>query len=305
MKLNYKRTLLVGTAFLSICTFWQLYDSLIPLILKNTFGFGESTTGTIMAIDNVLALFMLPFFGHLSDNTHTRLGKRTPYIISGTAIAVIAMLLLPIFDNAVNLFGFAISLGIVLLSMATYRSPAVSLMPDVTPKPLRSKGNAVINLMGAVGGVIALDAVGVNPQAEVGEDHAAIAAFVLSGQMEGRTMDECERDFKRFAKRVKRHLNELAEAVNATLAEGFATYVKPAPAKGPAQTTPSGVGWWLSYAEAICGDYGWSWKETLSTPLATVFALTTAHRERYRIDHGDSDYVERAYIALKKARGEW
>lgn len=147
-----------------------------------------------------------------------------------------------------------------------------------------------------LGGVIALDAVGVNPQAEVGEDHAAIAAFVLSGQMEGRTMGECERDFKRFARRVKRHLNELAEAVNATLAEGFATYVKPAPSKGPAQTTPSGVGWWLSYAEAICGDYGWSWKETLSTPLATVFALAVAYRARHGIDNGDSDYIERAYI---------
>lgn len=180
MKLNYKRTLLVGTAFLSICTFWQLYDSLIPLILKNTFGFGESTTGTIMAIDNVLALFMLPFFGHLSDNTHTRLGKRTPYIISGTAIAVIAMLLLPIFDNAVNLFGFAISLGIVLLSMATYRSPAVSLMPDVTPKPLRSKGNAVINLMGAIGGVISLGLIAVLVPKEGKPDYLPIFAIVAA-----------------------------------------------------------------------------------------------------------------------------
>ena len=180
MKLNYKRTLLVGTAFLSICTFWQLYDSLIPLILKNTFGFGESSTGAIMAIDNVLALFMLPFFGHLSDNTHTRLGKRTPYIISGTAIAVIAMLLLPIFDNAVNLFGFAISLGIVLLSMATYRSPAVSLMPDVTPKPLRSKGNAVINLMGAIGGVISLGLIAVLVPKEGKPDYLPIFAIVAA-----------------------------------------------------------------------------------------------------------------------------
>ena len=156
MKLNYKRTLLVGLAFLSICTFWQAYDGIVPLILKNTFGVGEAATGQIMAIDNMLALFMLPLYGSLSDKTHTPLGKRTPYIIFGTGVAVISMLFLPYFDNKVNLLGFALCLGLTLLAMATYRSPAVSLMPDVTPKKLRSKGNAVINLMGAVGGVISL-----------------------------------------------------------------------------------------------------------------------------------------------------
>ena len=156
MKLNYKRTLLVGLAFLSICTFWQAYDGIIPLILKNTFGIGEGTTGQIMAIDNMLALIMLPLFGSLSDKTHTPIGKRTPYIIFGTIVAVISMLFLAYFDNKVNLLGFALCLGLTLLAMATYRSPAVSLMPDVTPKKLRSKGNAVINIMGTVGGVIAL-----------------------------------------------------------------------------------------------------------------------------------------------------
>ena len=156
MKLNYKRTLLVGLAFLSICTFWQAYDGIIPLILKNTFGIGETATGQIMAIDNMLALIMLPLFGSLSDKTHTPIGKRTPYIIFGTIVAVISMLFLPYFDNTENLLGFALCLGLTLLAMATYRSPAVSLMPDVTPKKLRSKGNAVINIMGTVGGVIAL-----------------------------------------------------------------------------------------------------------------------------------------------------
>ena len=156
MKLNYKRTLLVGLAFLSICTFWQAYDGIIPLILKNTFGIGEGATGQIMAIDNMLALIMLPLFGSLSDKTHTPIGKRTPYIVFGTTVSVISMLFLPYFDNKENLLGFALCLGITLLAMATYRSPAVSLMPDVTPKKLRSKGNAVINLMGAVGGVISL-----------------------------------------------------------------------------------------------------------------------------------------------------
>ena len=156
MKLNYKRTLLVGFAFLSISTFWQMYDSIIPLILQNTFQIGEAATGRVMAIDNILALFMLPLFGHLSDNTHTRLGKRTPYIILGTIAAVCFMLMLPIFDRSKNLLGFALCLGVTLFAMATYRAPAVSLMPDVTPKPLRSRGNAIINLLGAVGAVISL-----------------------------------------------------------------------------------------------------------------------------------------------------
>ena len=178
MKLNYKRTILVGFAFLSICTFWQVYDNIIPMILQNTFKIGESATGVVMALDNVLALFLLPIFGHLSDRTRTPLGKRTPYIIFGTAASVAAMMFLPIFDNKVNFTGFAVSLGIVLLAMATYRSPAVSLMPDVTPKELRSKGNAVINLMGAVGGVISLALIAVFVPKEGKADYFPIFAIV-------------------------------------------------------------------------------------------------------------------------------
>ncbi|MDF2473050.1 MAG: major facilitator superfamily 1 [Anaerocolumna sp.] len=156
MKLNYKRTILIGLAFFSICSFWQLYDSVIPMILSKTFGLKETTTGAIMALDNVLALFLLPLFGAFSDRTNTRIGKRTPYIIVGTIISIIFMLLIPIADNSANFVLFFISLGIVLLAMGTYRSPAVALMPDVTPKPLRSKANAIINLMGTLGAVYSL-----------------------------------------------------------------------------------------------------------------------------------------------------
>ncbi|NLP35671.1 MAG: SLC45 family MFS transporter [Clostridiales bacterium] len=156
MKLNYKRTFFVGLAFLSICAFWQMYDNVIPLMLKNTFGLGETVTGVIMALDNVLALFLLPALGALSDRVDTPIGKRTPFIIGGTAVAVIAMIFIPVADRGNNLFLFILFLGIVLFAMGTYRSPAVALMPDLTPKPLRSKANAVINLMGAIGGVYTL-----------------------------------------------------------------------------------------------------------------------------------------------------
>ena len=160
MKLNYKRTLLVGFAFLSICAFWQLYDNVIPLILKNTFHMKDSLVGVVMAMDNVLALFLLPFFGKLSDKCHTKLGRRTPFILGGTAAAVILMNILPYADNHEKLLLFVIPLGLLLIAMGTYRSPAVALMPDVTPKSLRSKANAIINLMGALGGVFTLGVTG-------------------------------------------------------------------------------------------------------------------------------------------------
>ena len=88
MKLNYKRTFLVGLAFLSICAFWQMYDNIVPLILQGTFHLNETLTGAIMAADNVLAVFLLPLLGSLSDKADTRWGKRTPFIVVGTVLAV-------------------------------------------------------------------------------------------------------------------------------------------------------------------------------------------------------------------------
>lgn len=156
MKLNYKRTFFIGLAFLSISSFWQLYDNIIPLILQNSFGIGETLTGTIMAADNVLALFLLPIFGTFSDKVDTKFGKRIPFIIVGTVISVVSMMLIPISANSKNFPLFFVLLGVALLSMSLYRSPAVALMPDLTPKPLRSKANAIINLMGAVGAIYTL-----------------------------------------------------------------------------------------------------------------------------------------------------
>ena len=163
MKLNNKRTILVGLAFLSICAFWQMYDSIVPLILTRTFHLNETFSGAIMAADNVLALFLLPIFGGISDRTDTRLGKRMPFILFGTGCAIILLNILPLLDNGYaaapstfKLVSFVTVLGLLLIAMGTYRSPAVALMPDVTPKPLRSKGNAIINLMGAVGGILYL-----------------------------------------------------------------------------------------------------------------------------------------------------
>ena len=163
MKLNNKRTILVGLAFLSICAFWQMYDSIVPLILTKTFHMNETFSGAIMAADNILALFLLPFFGSVSDKSHSKLGKRMPFILFGTGCAIILMNILPLLDNSYaaqpsgfKTASFVIVLGLLLVAMGTYRAPAVALMPDVTPKPLRSRANAIINLMGAVGGILYL-----------------------------------------------------------------------------------------------------------------------------------------------------
>lgn len=156
MKLNYKRTFFIGLAFLSISAFWQMYDNIVPLILQNTFKLSDTIIGSIMAIDNVLAVFLLPIIGSLSDKVDTSWGKRTPFIVFGTIAAIALMMLMPVADANQQLGLFIVSLALALIAMAMYRSPAVALMPDLTPKPLRSSANAVINLMGAVGGVYTL-----------------------------------------------------------------------------------------------------------------------------------------------------
>jgi Na+/melibiose symporter-like transporter len=163
MKLNVKKTIQIGFAFLSICAFWQMYNGIIPLILKTTFHMNETITGVIMAADNVLGLFLLPLFGGISDRCTNKMGRRKPFILFGTIAAVILMLLLPLIDNSYfanpsvgKEILFVAILGALLVAMGTYRSPAVALMPDVTVKPLRSQANAIINLMGAVGGILYL-----------------------------------------------------------------------------------------------------------------------------------------------------
>ncbi len=153
MRLNYKKVILVGFAFFLISAFWQAYDKTIPMIMTYKFGMSQTESGIIMALDNVLAVFLLPLFGGLSDKTNTRFGRRTPFIFIGTICAVISFIFIPLIGNVVL---FIAVLLITLLSMATFRSPAVALMPDVTIKPLRSKGNAIINLMGTAGGLLIL-----------------------------------------------------------------------------------------------------------------------------------------------------
>lgn len=234
MKLNNRRTVFVGIAFLSICLFWGIYDNVIPLMLIEDFGLNQFWSGVVMALDNVLALFLLPLFGHFSDRTKTKWGKRTPYIVIGTIAMTLLITGVAIFNasqraevalaglnqvytidaimqgdpsltieaattikdalieaqrvsvlenvtmqNTTYIIGFIVMLFFVLVAMATYRTPAVALMPDVTVAPLRSKANAIINLMGTAGGIVAMGLVAV-----INSDTNYIALFAVTAVVE-------------------------------------------------------------------------------------------------------------------------
>lgn len=164
LKLNYKRTMLIGFAFFGILLLWQVYDSWCPTLLtqlfKNCFGVNDEKqvqylVGVMMAIDNLAALILLPIFGRLSDKTRTPIGKRMPYILVGTAVCAITFPFIPLFYHWNNVAGVIAMMFIVVVFAMMYRNPAVALMPDVTPKPLRSKANGIINIMGYIGGAFA------------------------------------------------------------------------------------------------------------------------------------------------------
>jgi len=151
MKLDYKKTFLIGFGFFASSIAWSLYNSFIPLILKNFVG-STAMIGLVMTIDNIFGVVFQPLFGHLSDRTRTRFGKRMPYIMVGIPICAIAFSIIPYMPSLPAMMAVIIVFNFV---MSTWRSPVVALMPDVTPSPLRSKANGVINLMGGVGSIIA------------------------------------------------------------------------------------------------------------------------------------------------------
>jgi maltose/moltooligosaccharide transporter len=164
LKLNMKRTFIIGFAFFGILLLWQVYDSWCPTFLTELFkkAIPGSTNeqvqylvGIMMAMDNLAALILLPIFGKLSDKTHTKIGKRMPYILVGTLVCAICFPFIPVFFHYNNIVGTIVMMAVVVCFMMMYRNPAVALMPDMTPKPLRSKANGIINIMGYIGGAFA------------------------------------------------------------------------------------------------------------------------------------------------------
>ncbi|MBQ7994811.1 MAG: MFS transporter [Bacilli bacterium] len=163
-KLNVKRTMLIGFAFFGILLLWQVYDSWCPTFLselfKKSLGIDNEEqvqylVGVMMALDNLAALILLPIFGRISDKTHTKIGKRMPYILVGTFVCSVAFPFIPVLFHYNNIGGVIAMMAIVVVFAMMYRNPAVALMPDITPKPLRSKANGIINIMGYIGGAFA------------------------------------------------------------------------------------------------------------------------------------------------------
>ena len=164
LKLNYKRTIIIGFAFFGILLLWQVYDTWCPTFLTELFkeAFGltneeevQYLVGIVMAFDNLAALILLPIFGHLSDKTKSPIGKRMPYILVGTFVCAVAFPFIPLLFHYHNVGGTIALMAIVVIFSMMYRNPAVSLMPDMTPKPLRSRANGIINIMGYIGGAFA------------------------------------------------------------------------------------------------------------------------------------------------------
>lgn len=164
LKLNYKRTLLIGFAFFGILLLWQVYDSWAPTFLTELFEEAlnakseeevQYLVGIIMAMDNLAALIMLPIFGKLSDKTKSPIGKRMPYILIGTFACAVAFPFIPVAFHYHSVAGTIILMLVVVFFAMMYRNPAVALLPDITPKPLRSKANGIINVMGYLGGACA------------------------------------------------------------------------------------------------------------------------------------------------------
>lgn len=163
MKLNVKRTATIGVAFMTIMMLWQVYNWYVPLFLDdflaNLFAGDKLLIGIIMALDNLFAIFMIPLMSAWSDKTKTPIGRRMPFVIVGILLSALSFAILP-FVNDIGSIGLLIlNILVVLVSMNVYRSPCVALMPDITPKALRSKGNSVINIMGGVGIAVGYTAV--------------------------------------------------------------------------------------------------------------------------------------------------
>jgi len=159
MRLDYKRTFLLGFGFFGVSIIWSVYNSFVPVFLQD-YALPYWLIGFIMTFDNIAGIFIQPYIGQLSDHTRTRLGRRMPYILVGAPVAALFFGLIPILHQTMGRSTTALvvlmsAIIVVNISMAIFRTPVVALMPDITPSAQRSKANGIINLMGGVGTTIA------------------------------------------------------------------------------------------------------------------------------------------------------
>ena len=152
-RLNYGKTFLLGFGFFGVSVIWGVYNAFVPIFLSEKFGLTPAFVGFFMTLDNIAALFIQPPVGVWSDRVRTSLGRRIPFILVGAPISALAFGLIPI---AAVLPLFVACTSTLLLSAALWRTPVVALMPDITPSAFRSQANGIINFMGGIGTIIAL-----------------------------------------------------------------------------------------------------------------------------------------------------
>lgn len=152
MKLDIKKTFLLGLGFFAVSLVWPLYNVYVPIFLRD-FIDSQFKINAIMTLDNVLAVFMIPLVASMSDKTHTRFGRRMPYLMVGIPLSALAFILLP---NYTSFWSLILIITLLNFSMTIFRAPTVALMPDITPPDLRSKANGIINFMGGLASVFVL-----------------------------------------------------------------------------------------------------------------------------------------------------
>jgi len=150
-KLNVKQTILLSFGFFGSTLVWSIYNAFVPQIL-DTFIASTFIIGLIMSIDNAFGVVLQPLFGKISDRTRTRFGRRLPFLFIGMPICAVAFVFIPYMQNLWSIMAVVIIFTFV---MGMWRTPAVSLMPDLTPMPLQSKANGIVNLMGGIGAILA------------------------------------------------------------------------------------------------------------------------------------------------------
>jgi maltose/moltooligosaccharide transporter len=175
MKLDYKKMFLLGFGFLGVTLVWTFYNSAVPILLKG-FISSNALIGLIMTFDNILAVTIQPIIGAASDKTRTKIGRRMPYLLIGAPLGALFFALIPIAQVLWMLLGAIVLMNVF---MAVFRSPVIALMPDITPSPLRSKANGVINFMGGVGALIAVTAGGILFRKHTTLPFVIIAAIML------------------------------------------------------------------------------------------------------------------------------
>jgi Na+/melibiose symporter-like transporter len=161
LPLDARHVMLAALPFMGMISFWQVFDGLVPQILTGTFGLSNTVTGVVMALDNIFGLFLLPWFGILSDRCKSPWGRRTPFIVAGSLVAAVAIPLIAVAEQLHSLTLLIAMILITLLAICAYRTSTIAIVADITPRPLRTKADSYEKIVGYAGTGVMLVAIAV------------------------------------------------------------------------------------------------------------------------------------------------